>query len=320
MQTSSSNPTSARVGGGIAAAPLAAAHRRPAWLRGDMALAVLVLSPSIIVVAVFIYSFIVWTFYVSTVRWNDVLPDYSFVGLRNYLRLVEDERFLIDLRNLALYAASFMTQCIVLGFLLAALLDQRIKGEAAFRTIFIFPFAVSGIVTGVAWRWLMQPTTGINLLFESTGLGFLKSDWYANPQWGILAVTIAAGWQMSGYVMALYLAGLRGISNDLREAAAIDGCTTWMTYRHVIIPLLAPVTFTAVVLTGMGSIRVFDLVAAMSGSGAAYATDTLAYYMFQATFQANRYALGAAIASIMMLLSAFLVVPYLRSMRREVER
>ena len=285
-----------------------------------MALAVLVLSPSIVAVAVFIYSFIVWTFYTSTVRWNDVLPDYTFVGLRNYLRLVGDERFRIDLRNLVLYAASFMTQCIVLGFLLAALLDQKIKGEALFRTVFIFPFAVSGIVTGVAWRWLMQPTTGINLLFDAAGLRFLKSNWYADPQWGILAVTIAAAWQMSGYIMALYLAGLRGISHELREAAAIDGCNTFNLYRHVIIPQLAPVTFTAIVLTGMGSIRVFDLVVAMSGSGAAYATDTLAFNMFQATFQSNRFALGAAIGSIMMLLSAFLVVPYLLSIRREVER
>jgi glucose/mannose transport system permease protein len=136
----------------------------------------------------------------------------------------------------------------------------------------------------------------------------------------MFAVTIPAAWQMTGYIMALYLASLRGIPIEVREAAHLDGCGTVGLYRHVIIPLLAPVTFTAVVLTGMNAIRVFDLVAAMGGSGAAYATDTLAFYMFQMTFQSNRFALGAALAAFMMILSAFLVVPYLRSIRHEVER
>ena len=301
-------------------APPRSIRRRAPRLRGDMALAVLVLSPSIIAVALFIYSFIGWTFYISLVNWNDILPDYTFVGLRNWLRLFGDERFQIDLRNLVFYAVPFMAQCILLGFLLAALLDQRIKGEALFRTIFIFPFAVSGIVTGVAWRWLMQPESGINLLFDAVGLGLLKSQWYANPDYGIFAVTIAAAWQMTGYIMALYLAGLRGISLEVREAATIDGCGTFALYRYVIIPLLSPVTLSAIILTGMGAIRVFDLVSAMGGSGAAYATDTLAFYMFQMTFQANRFSLGAALAAFMIIVSAFLVVPYLLSLRREVER
>ena len=169
-----------------------------------------------------------------------------------------------------------MTQCIVIGFLLASLLDQKIKSEAVFRTIFIFPFAVSGIVTGVVWRWLMYPSAGLNQLFESFGLGFLKSKWYTDPTWGVLAVSIAASWQFSGYVMALYLAGLRGISHELHEAAAIDGANTWQLYRRIIIPLLAPVTFTAIVLTGMGSIRVFDIPQVL-GSGAAFSTDFLSF-------------------------------------------
>ncbi|HJZ45851.1 MAG TPA: sugar ABC transporter permease [Roseiflexaceae bacterium] len=318
MQTLQPKPT-AKEEHAPAAAPPYTTRRLAPQLRGDMAIAVLVLSPSIIAVALFIYSFIGWTFYISTVNWNDVLPDYTFVGLRNWLRLFRDERFQTDLRNLVFYAVPFMAQCIVGGFLLAALLDQHIKGEALFRTVFIFPFAVSGIVTGVAWRWLMQPETGINLLFDAVGLGFLKSQWYASPDYGMFAVTIPAAWQMTGYIMALYLASLRGIPIEVREAAHLDGCGTFALYRHVIIPLLAPVTFTAVVLTGMNAIRVFDLVAAMGGSGAAYATDTLAFYMFQMTFQSNRFSLGAALAAFMIILSAFLVVPYLRSIRHEVE-
>jgi glucose/mannose transport system permease protein len=285
-----------------------------------MLLAILVLSPSIIAVALFIYSFIGWTFYISTVKWNSQVPDYTFVGLSNWLRLLGDDRFHIDLRNLVYYAVGFMSQCIVFGFIIAAFLDQKIKGEAIFRTIVIFPFAVSGIVTGVAWRWLMQPTTGINLLFANIGLENFQPQWNSHPKYGMLAITIAAAWQMTGYIMALYLAGLRGIPNELREAAAIDGAGTFAVYRYVIIPLLMPVTFTAIVLTGMNSIRVFDLVSAMSGSGPAFATDTLAFYMFQSTFGAYRYSLGAAIGAFMILLSAFLVVPYLFSMRGEVER
>lgn len=187
-----------------------------------MALAVLVLTPSIIAVALFIYTFIGWTFYISTVKWNSVVMDYTFVGRKFWQRLFEDDRFYTDLRNLVYYAVGFMSQCIIFGFVIAALLDQKIKGEAFFRTAIIFPFAVSGIVTRVAWRWLFQPTTGINLLFAKVSSAIFHPVWISHPQYGMWAVTIAAAWQFTGYVMALYLAGLRGIPVELREAAAID--------------------------------------------------------------------------------------------------
>lgn len=315
MPVSRSNETATASGGG-AAAPTSAPHRRTLKFRGDLAIAIVVLMPSIVAVAIFIYFFIAYTFYVSVVKWPTLLPDYTFVGLENWLRMFQDMRFQIDLRNLVLYAVGFMTQCIVIGFLLASLLDANIKSEAIFRTIFIFPFAVSGIVTGVVWRWLMFPSSGLNQLFETVGLGFLKSKWYTDPTFGILAVTIAATWQFSGYIMALYLAGLRGISHELKEAAAIDGANTWNLYRHIIIPLLAPVTFTAVVLTGMGSIRVFDIPAVL-GTGAAFSTDALAFHMFQLTFQSNKMSSGAVIASLMIILAAFLVGPYLASLQLE---
>jgi glucose/mannose transport system permease protein len=305
---------------GLAASPTYTARRRWRWLRTDMALAVLVLLPSIIAVAIFIYGFIAWTFYISLTDWNSSVVDFTFAGLKNWKRLVGDPRFLKDLRNLLFYALGFMTQCILIGFTLASLLDQKIKGEALFRTIFIFPFAVSGIVTGVAWQWLMQPTTGINLLFAKIGMDWFRPTWHASIEHGIWAITIAAAWQFSGYVMALYLAGLRGIPNELREAAAIDGAGTWATYRYIIIPLLMPVTFTAIVLTGMNSIRVFDIVASMGGPGPGNSLDTLALNMYQTTFNAYRFSLGAAIGSVMLLLAVFLVVPYLMSMQRESEQ
>ncbi len=315
MPVSRSNGTAATSGGGNAA-PGKAPRRRTLRFRGDLAIAIVVLMPSIVAVAIFIYFFIAYTFYVSVVKWPTLLPDYTFVGLKNWINMFQDMRFRIDMRNLVLYALGFMTQCIVIGFLLASLLDQKIKSEAVFRTIYIFPFAVSGIVTGVVWRWLMYPSAGLNQLFSLVGLDFLKSKWYTDPTWGILAVTIASSWQFSGYVMALYLAGLRGISHELKEAAAIDGANTWQIYRRIIIPLLAPVTFTAVVLTGMGSIRVFDIPAVL-GTGAAFSTDALAFHMFQLTFQSNKMSSGAVIASVMIILAGFLVGPYLASLQLE---
>lgn len=305
--------------GGITAFPLIAFIRRRApWFRGDTALAVVVLSPSILATAIFIYGFILWTGYISVVKWDTVVEDYTFVGLQNWIQLFGMERFQWDLRNLLLFAVGFMSQCIVIGFIIAVLLNQRIRAEALFRTIVVLPFAVSGIVTGVAWRWLMQPTTGINLLLHQIGLTNFYFEWNSHPQLGILAVSLAAAWQFTGYVMALYLAGLRGISEEVIEAARVDGANTYRLYRHVIIPLLAPVTFTAVVLTGMGSIRAFDLVTVLRGP--AFSTDTLAFHMYQAIFGQYRFSLAAAIGFFMVFLSLFLVVPYLRSMRGEVER
>ena len=306
---------------GLAASPDPITRKRwRRWLNGDMVLAVLVLLPSIVAVGIFIYGFIGWTFYISVSDWKTSTPDFTFVGLKNWTRLVNDFRFQMDLRNHLYYAIGFISQCIVIGFTLAVLLDQKIKGEALFRTMFIFPFAVSGIVTGVTWQWLMQPATGVNLLFAKIGMDWFRPTWHANIEYGIWAVSIAAAWQFSGYVMALYLAGLRGIPAELREAAAIDGAGTWATYRYIIIPLLMPVTFTVFVLTGMNSIRIFDVVAALGGPGPGNSIDSLALNMFQTTFGAYRFSLGAAIGSVMMFLAIFLVVPYLMSMSRETER
>ncbi len=307
-----------QVGDGVTVA-LPATRRRARWIRTDTILSILVLSPSIIAVAVFVYGFIAWTGYISLVRWNDVLPDYSFVGLSNFERLFQTDRFLIDLGNILLFTVLFLTESIVAGFLLAVFLDQRVKAEAVFRTVYLLPFAVSAIVTGVAWRWLMNPGSGINLLFAKVGLGFIHSNWFADPKFGIMAVTIAASWQMSGYVMALYLAGLRGIPAELREAAQIDGAGPLALYRYVIVPLLTPVTLTALVILGNIAFRLFDLTASMTSSGPAYADDTPAFFMLQTTFQSNHFAQGAAIAVVMLIMSGCLIVPYLLGMRSEVE-
>lgn len=302
------------------AVPFASTLSRFRRLRSDNLLAILVLSPSLAAVAIFIYAFVLWTGHIALVRWDDLRPDYAFVGAHNLIRLFATDRFLIDLHNTAIFFILFLAESMVVGFLLAAFLDHGVKGEAILRTIYLLPFAVSAIVTGVAWRWLMFPGSGINLLFKRVGLGFIHPSWFADPHIGIAAVTIAASWQMSGYAMALYLAGLRTIPAELRETAQIDGAGGVAYYRHVAIPMLMPVTFTNFVILGTIALRLFDLTSSMTSSGPAYADDTLAFFMFQTTFQSNHFSQGGAIAVVMLFFACCLTVPYLLSIRSEVER
>ncbi len=286
-------------------------------LNQDKLYATLFVLPSIIAIFIFIYMFIGWTGYISLTKWNNVIPNLKFVGLRNYIRLFQIERFQIDLHNTLVFTLLFITSCIVLGLGLAILLDQKIKGESIFRSIFLFPMSLSFIVTGVVWRWILNPgskqlgSVGINQLFDKIGLGFLKSGWYTDPNIGIKAVVIAAVWQLSGYTMAMYLAGLRGIPYELREAAQVDGATPTQVYRYIILPLLKPITIGAIIILGHISLKIFDLIMAMTGPGAGFCTDVPAYFMYDTTFRGNKFAQGASIAIVMLIMVGVLVIPYL---------
>ncbi len=295
--------------------------------RKDRIISIALVTPSILAMFIFIYGFIAFTAYSSLSNWNSLKPDFTFVGLKNYFRLFDSQRFIIDMRNTFTFTILFLIVTIILGFLLAVLLDQSIKGESIFRNIFLFPMALSYIVTGVVWRWLLSPGTtitgpsGVNILFENMGLGFLKSGWYTDPDIGIKAVVIAATWQMGGYIMALYLAGMRAIPEELREAARVDGATAVQVYRYIIIPLLSPITLSAVIILGHTSLKIFDLIVSMTGPGTGFITDVPALFMFDTTFRGNRYAQGSSIAMVLLFLVALLVVPYLiSSYREEVER
>jgi glucose/mannose transport system permease protein len=299
-------------------------HRKRFTATRDQLIAIILVIPSIIAIAIFVYGFIGWSLRVSLSQWTGLLPDYTFVGLRQYVELLADRRFGIDVRNTAIFTALFLTLCLIIGLMLAILLDQRLKGENLFRSIYLFPMAISFIVTGVAWRWLMNSASGsrisgLNLLFQELGLDFLINRWHlTDPPWGIAFIAIPAVWQMSGFTMALYLGGLRSISEDLREAARVDGASELQIYRHVILPLLRPVTLSAIIILGHTSLKIFDLIVAISQNN--IALDVPSVYMWRTTFDGNNYGRGAAIGIFMLLTVAVLIIPYMfYTMRKETE-
>ncbi len=280
----------------------------------DRVLSVMLVLPSILAVLIFIYGFIGWTVRVSLSKWKGLNPDYTWNGLTNYVNLFSDPRFAVDVRNTVIFTSVFVVGTILLGFFLAVLLDQGLKGEGFFRSLFLFPMAISYIVTGVVWRWLMNPatgtrTSGFNLLFSYLHLDFLQNAWHTTPTWGIAAVALAAIWQMSGYTMALYLAGLRAIPHELREAAQIDGASDLQIYRFVILPLLTPVTLSALIILGHMSLKVFDLIIAIAGKQ--LPLDVPAIYMWQTTFDGLFYGRGAAISILLLISVAVLIIPYI---------
>ncbi len=275
---------------------------------------VLWVLPSLIAVMVFVYGFIAWTARVSVSAWKGLLADYTYVGADNFVALSSDPRFDIDIQNTAIFTVVFVLGCLFIGLGLAILLDKGIRGEGFFRGLFLFPMAISFIVTGVVWRWLMNPAqgdrlSGLNLLFDKLGLDFLINSWHSTPTWGIAAVAIPAVWQMSGYTMALYLAGLRAVPESLREAARVDGASEFQVYRKVIMPLIRPVTLSALIILGHISLKVFDLIIALAGKQVAL--DVPSIYMWTTTFDGFFFGRGAAIGMVLLLSVAMLVIPYL---------
>ena len=311
----------------------------------------LLLSPSIIALTVFVYGFIGMTIWISMSNWGSASMDLSLADPLSYVydRLFRMTRFQISLRNTIIFTVLFLLFAVGLGLVLAILLDQRFKGRAFFRNVFLFPYALSFVVTGVAWRWIFNPETGINLLLDNLGLNWLLDKlglgpfhpaWltsaevvgdlasvipgldFINAQLGfpmaMLPVIIAATWQLSGFAMAMYLAGLGAIPDDVREAAALDGATKFQTYKDVIIPLLRPITVSTMIILGHVSLKIFDLIYAMSGSGPGFATDVPGIFVYEQTFRATRYNLGAAASIIMLLLVSLVIVPYLARSVKEL--
>ncbi|MXQ09839.1 ABC transporter permease subunit [Alphaproteobacteria bacterium GH1-50] len=247
-----------------------------------------------------------WTITYSFTN-SRLLPRLEFVGWDQYDRLWSTRRWLISIENLAIFGICSLILSFVIGFTLAALLDRKIRGEAVFRTIFLYPFALSFIVTGLVWQWILNPDFGIQQVVRDWGWESFVFDPLNNADIVIFGILIAGIWQGSGFIMVIMLAGLRGIDEDIWKAARVDGIPTWKTYVLVIIPMMRPVFVTALVIITSGIIKVYDLVVAQTSGGPGIASEVPAKYVIEKMFQSQNLAQGFA-ASTMMLLSVLVVL------------
>ncbi len=284
------------------------------WLRD--ALPRIVLSPSLVIVLVFVYGFILFTFYLSFTD-SRILPSYGLVGWQNYSRLFSVRAWGIAVDNLLIFGSLYIVISCVLGLALAILLDQKIRAEGFIRTIYLYPMALSFIVTGTAWKWFLDPGIGLQAVVRSWGWESFTFEWIKDSDMAIYTIVIAAVWQTSGFVMAMFLAGLRGIDNEVLKAAQIDGASNWALYRRIVIPQLRPAFMSAFVVLAHMAIKSYDLIIALTGGGPGTATELPATFMYSYTFTRNQMGIGAASATIMLMSIAAIMVPYIWSELRE---
>jgi glucose/mannose transport system permease protein len=291
----------------------------PNSLRGRIrgVLPQLVLSPAVLTVLVFVHGFVLWTVLLSFTN-SKMMPRFDhWVGFHQYARLWANPRWHVAVGNLGVYAALFVVVAMALGLLLAILLDQDIRGENVLRSIYLYPMALSSIVTGTAWQWILNPTLGIEKLVRAWGWSGFRFDWLVDPKMALYTIVIADVWKSAGFVMILFLVGLRSIDENLVRAAAIDGANVYQLYRRIMIPALRPVFISVVVLLVQRAIVSFDMVMALTAGGPGYSTDLPAVFMVVTAFQRSDLALGAAAATMMLLCAMAIVGPYLYHELRE---
>ena len=276
----------------------------------------LVLSPSLAMVLIFVYGFILFTVYLSFTD-SRILPSFGWVGFENYSKLFRLSHWEIALKNMAVFALLYMVICTAIGLALAIFLDQKIRGEGLLRPIYLYPMALSFIVTGTAWKWMLDPGIGIENTMHALGWTSFAFDWIKNGDYALYTVVLAAVWQTSGFVMAMFLAGLRGIDNEILKAAQIDGASNWNLYRRIIIPQLRPAFLSAFVILAHLAIKTYDLVIALTGGGPGRATELPATFMYSYTFTRNQMGIGAASATIMLMTIAAIMIPYLYAELKE---
>jgi glucose/mannose transport system permease protein len=272
----------------------------------------LVVAPSFVLSFFFIYGLIAWNGYLS-VSASRLLPNYEFAGLAQYVALFESERFHVALKNMAIFGFLFIGGAMAIGLLLAILLDQKIRAEGVLRTIYLYPMAISFIVTGTAWKWMLNPGLGLEHLVRQWGWESFSFGWLVDPDKAIYCIAIAGVWQSAGFVMALFLAGLRGIDESIIKAAQVDGANLPTIYWRIIIPSLRPVFFSTLMVVSHLAIKSFDLVMALTAGGPGFATDLPATFMYAMAFSRGQIGLGAASATVMLAMVAAIVVPYLYS-------
>ena len=269
----------------------------------------LVLAPSLVATFVYVFVFGAWTIWISVSNSGD-LPDYSFAGFHQYADLWVNLRWRIAYTNLFLFSTLYVIGTMVIGLTLAILIDQRIRAEAVFRTIYLYPLAISFVVTGTVWRWLFSPTTGLESMMHQLGWASFKFDWIVQRELAIYTIVLTAIWQASGFVMALFLAGLRSVDPDLIKAAQIDGASMPRIYRRIILPAIGPIFIAVLVVLLQSAIKTFDLVLAMTQGGPGISTTLPSIYVYDLIFQRGQLAEGAAAAIMILVALALFLVPY----------
>lgn len=277
----------------------------------------LLISPSALLIAVCVYGYIAFTFYLSFTA-STLMPQYELVGGASYRRLLGLENWSVALHNLWVFAGLYIVVALALGLGLAILVDQRIRGEGVFRSIFLYPMALSFVVTGTGWKWLLDPGVGLEQTLRSLGWEAFRFGWIKDADLAIYCVVIAAVWQTAGFVMAMFLAGLRGVDSEQINAARVDGARTWQVYTRIVIPQLGPVFVSSFVILAHMAVKSYDLVVALTNGGPGRSTWLPSVFMYQYTFTRNEMAVGAASAVLMLAGIAVVVLPYLRSEMRKV--
>ncbi len=280
-------------------------HKRPNQLFRNKSAKIAAIPMIVTALLVFVGG-TAWTIVYSFTK-SGLLPRLKWVGFQQYERLWDTKKWLVSIENLFIYGLCMLILMFVIGFILAALIDQKVRFESVFRTVILYPYALSFVVTGLIWQWILNPSFGVQGIVRDLGWASFTFDPLYNPDIAIFGVLIAGLWQGSGLVMVLMLAGLRGIDEDVWKATRVDGIPIWKTYVVVIIPMMRPVFITTLVIVTTGIVKVFDLIVAQTGGGPGIATEVPAKYVYDLMFQAQNLGQGFA-ASTMMLLTVMLVV------------
>jgi glucose/mannose transport system permease protein len=274
----------------------------------------LALTPALVVTAIAFVGAILWTIYLSFTS-SRRFPDYKLAGLKQYDRLFADDAWTMSLKNMVILGMGSLLS-IAFGFLLAALIDREIRGKAVFRTVFLYPLAVSLIVTGIIWRWLFNPTLGLENFLHLVGFEGATFNWLASPDTVMFGIILGVVWQSTGFYMALMLAGLKGINTEIWQAARVDGVPFWRLYFEVIIPMMKLTFLTSILLLSIGVVKAYDIVVAMTNGGPGGSSYVPAYFTIQAYWVKSNLGYASAAATIMLLMTALIFLPLVIFRRR----
>jgi glucose/mannose transport system permease protein len=272
----------------------------------------LALLPTAIVGAVFLYGFAAWTGWISLTA-STILPSNIFVGLAQYDRLWNNPRWLTAYGNLFVFGVLYVALCVGIGLSLAILLDRGVRAGGLLRTLYLYPLAISFVVTGTAWRWIFDPSLGLQAAVRALGWTGFDFDWLNDPDRAIYTLVVAGVWQSSGFAMAVFLAALSGIDDEIVKAARIDGASPWRIYAFILVPMLRPAFLTVIVLLSVAVLRNFDLVVVLTGGGPGYSSDLPSRFMYEMAFRRDQLGLGAASAIILFVTFLAIILPYLGS-------